>query len=136
MSSASYPSAVVDLADSWHRLAGAQVTLSQSESAARNAVTIESLRHETSDAFDIQVQLEADALAVRVTPTNGRADRLHVWATAELVVVRSEGDQSLEHLVRLPAPVDPDDVEVKIEENALLARFARRSEMPVVVWPR
>jgi hypothetical protein len=136
MSSAPYPSAIIDLADSWHRLAGAQVSLSRSEAMVRAGAPIDELRHETTSAFDVAVELEPETIVVRVVPRHGRADRLHVWATAELVVVRNEADDPAEHLVRLPAPVDPDDVDVQIEATSLVARFARRSEMPVVVWPR
>ena len=78
-----HPSAVVDLADSWHRLAGAQQALTEHVSRARDGVAIEALRHETADAFDIAVDTQAEFLTVRITPHPGRAEKLHVWATPD-----------------------------------------------------
>ena len=133
--SPTYPSSVIDLAESWHRVAGAQHELSHSEAAARDSVPIEPLRHEHTDAFDIAVETGPETVTVRVTPHVGRAERLHIWATSDLLVARIEVNEPIEHLVRLPAAVNPEEARVEIYGGSLVATFARRSDMPVVVWP-
>ena len=130
-----HPSAVVDLADSWHRLAGAQQALTEHVSRARDGVAIEPLRHETADAFDIAVDTQAEFLTVRITPHPGRAEKLHVWATPDLLVVRTETPAAAERLVRLPVPVEPDESRVEVKAGALVVTLARRSDAPAVVWP-
>ncbi len=67
--------------------------LSHSESAARDSVPIEPLRHEHVEAFDVAVEMGAETVVVRVTPR------------------------------------------VEIHSGTLAVTFARRSEIPVVVWP-
>src|SRR3954469_10920748 len=95
-------SVVLDLADSWHRLAGAQSVLTHTEGAARDDVAIEPLKHETVQAFDTLIDVLEDRIVVRVTPHVGRPERLHVWGTPELLIVRTEAGDPIEHLIRLP----------------------------------
>lgn len=130
-----YPAAVMDLADSWRRLAQAQLALSQCSQRARDAVPIEDLRHEEGDAFAIAVELQPEAVQLRITPRTGRPDRLNVWATPDLLVVRMEASAPIEHLVRLPVPVDPNDCGVEIRDGAMIVTLARHPDLPEVLWP-
>lgn len=128
-------SPVVDLADSWHRLADAQSALTHSALAAHETVPITPLRHEARDAFDVRVEPRDTAIVVRIAPRVGRPDRLHVWATPELLVIRAEVTGPIEHLLRLPAPVEPEDARVVIDDGGMTITLARRSDLPIVVWP-
>ena len=130
-----YPAAVIDLADSWHRLAQAQLALSQCSQRARDAVPIEELRHELSDAFAIAVDLQPEAVKLRIRPRAGRPERLHVWATPDLLVVRTEAATTIEHLVRLPAPADPNVCGVEIHDGVMIVTLSRREDLPEVLWP-
>jgi len=130
-----HPSAVVDLADSWHRLAGAQQALTEQVSRARDGVAIEPLRREKADAFDVAVDTQAEFLTVRITPHPGRPEKLHVWATPDLLVVRTEAPTAAERLIRLPVPVEPEESRVEVKAGALVVTLARRSDGPAVVWP-
>ena len=130
-----HPSAVVDLADSWHRLAGAQLALTERLIGARDAIPIEPLRHETVEAFDVGIDAQAEFLTVRMTPHASRPEKLHVWATPDLLVVRTETPTPAERLIRLPVPVEPEDSRVEVRAGALVVTFARRTDAPAVVWP-
>ncbi len=134
-SAPAYPSAVVDLADSWHRLLTAQRALSDASLAARDATRIARLRHEVSEAFDVAIELTPEFVRLRITPHIGAPNRLHIWATPDLLVVRTQVEIETEHLVRLPASVEPDGADVEVHDTELIVTLPRRVDGPIVVWP-
>lgn len=71
---------VLDLADSWHRLAQAELVLNESAAAARNAMPIDALRHEVSNAFTILVDAVPEADGAMTVALARRSDApVVVW---------------------------------------------------------
>ncbi|MBI2835171.1 MAG: hypothetical protein HYX76_12170 [Acidobacteria bacterium] len=130
--------AVLDLANSWRRLAEAQQTLDTAAHGAQEPIAFQPLRHEEPDRMRVSIEEQANDVIIRITPRTLPPDAIHVWATPDLLLLRAQepGDGVVERLVRLPWRVEVESAEIDITDSSLDLRIEKAPESPLLLWPR
>ncbi len=129
--------ALVDFSRSWQQLTTYQHDLDLASQISHLTVPFEALPHEDSTHIRVTIDNLFDRIVLRLQADRTPADRLRVWATPDLVLVRARlsTTEVAERLIRLTSSIDPDSAEFERTGDVLQISLQKRAALPVALWP-